>query len=723
MSNRQRLSAILCLSGLLVLGGGRASVMATQIETRAAIAAKAIAQANETTSGYTVLHVNAQSGNDQQGDGSQLRPYQTITQALTSAEANTLILLSGGVYSADSGEIFPIVLQPRVTIQALAGPNTAAVVIQGNGQYYSASSGLRNVAILGADNAGLANVTVSNPHPEGTGLWVESGNPIILDNAFFQNGAHGIYLAGSGAPVIRGNYFAENGQAGLVIAGPSSAQVQANVFENTGAGIVVAPEASPQISDNRISQNLEGLVMHADARPSLSNNDITRNRRNNILDYAPWENIPVISMPAASQPSPPTIASAEVSTPADSTELSPAATQTSVEEITPSATGSPSIDPMPNLTEPLQVSGSSDLAPTPETANLTAPPSEVTATESSIQESVPAIPTDLSPEAALPSLDAIALPITGSPALAPPPDRDSLAATTPELTTTEITVPNVPDAVPISAESVLGSNLTSDLDAATLALASADIDFPIASPVSSALGNLNLAPISTAIAAAEQLALLTNDSSATSISPSAAEPSSTEVFAPLPTVEPAAADGSQSSTNTLDQSEAIVLPVIPAPDVTIAKPLEPQPVVSATNELEEVIQPLGNLPELPANTAASTTTVTTPLRVPGANIPLGSGGDLPDLFTTGAAAALPNEGPPPPPSLASSLGLTFKVLVAGSDRTIQDAVRARVPDAFRTQVNGRQYMQVGAYPTFEEAQALVDQLSQAGLQAQVEEIP
>ncbi|MEL6401936.1 MAG: DUF1565 domain-containing protein [Cyanobacteria bacterium J06626_4] len=722
MSNRQQLSAILCLSGLLVLGGGQASVMAKPIETSATIAAEAIAQANETTSGYTVIHVNAQSGNDQQGDGSQLRPYQTITQALASAEANTLILLSGGVYSADSGEIFPIALQPRVTIQALAGPNTAAVAIQGNGQYYSASSGLRNVAILGADNAGLANVTVSNPHPEGTGLWVESGNPIILDNAFFQNGAHGIYLAGPGAPVIRGNYFAENGQAGLVIAGPSSAQVQANVFENTGAGIVVAPEASPQISDNRISQNLEGLVIHADARPTLSNNDITRNRRNSILDYALWENIPVISTPAASQPSPPTITSAEVSTPADSTELSPAVTPTSVEEIAPSATGSPSIDPMPNLTESLQVSGSSDLAPTPETANLTTPPSEVTATESSIQESIPAIPTDLSPEAALPSLDAIAPPVTGPPALAPPPDRDSLAATTPELTTTEITVPNVPDTVPISAESVLGSNLTSDLDAATLALASADIDFPIASPVSSALGNLNLAPISTAIAAAEQLALSTDDSSATSIAPSAAEPSSAEVFAPLPTVEPAAADGSQSS-NTLDQSEAILLPIIPAPEATIGKPLEPQPVVSATNEIEDVIQPHGNLPELPANTAASTTTVTTPLRVPGANIPLGSGGELPDLFTTGAVAGIPNEGPPPPPSLASSLGLNFKVLVAGSDRTIQDAVRARVPDAFRTQVNGRQYMQVGAYPTFEEAQALVDQLSQVGLQAQVEEIP
>ncbi|MGD1939752.1 MAG: DUF1565 domain-containing protein [Leptolyngbyaceae cyanobacterium] len=719
MSNRHQLSAILCLSGLLALGGGRISVLAAPTETSSEIAAEAIAQASETASGYTVIHVNAQSGNDQQGDGSQLRPYQTITQALANAEANTLILLSGGVYSADSGETFPIALQPRVTIQALAGPNTAAVVIQGNGQYYSASSGMRNVAILGADNAGLANVTVSNPHPEGTGLWVESGNPIILDNAFFQNGAHGIYLAGSGAPTIRGNYFAENGQAGLVIAGASSAQVQANVFENTGVGILVAPEASPQISDNRISQNLEGLVMHADARPALSNNDITRNRRNSILDYAPWSDIPVISTPTASQPPPPTIASAEVAEPAAPTELSPEATQTSVEEsveeITPPAPGSLLIEPVPNLTDPLQVPEPSDFASSPEAASLTVPPSEATATASSIQESAPAVSTNLSPEAALPSLDAIAPPVTGPPAFEPASEGDSLATITPERTAAEASIPEVLNAVPIAADAPLGNNLTNNLDTAALALASADITFPTTVPVNSALGNLNLTPISTAIAAAE-LALSTDTA------PSTAEPSPTEIFAPLPTVEPTAEDGSQSS-NTLDQSDAIALPVIPAPEAATAKPIEPQPVVSATNEIEDVIQPLGDLPELPANTAAPTTTVTTPLRVPGANIPLGSGGELPDLFTTGAAAAIPNEGPPPPPSLASSLGLNFKVLVAGSDRTIQEAVRARVPDAFRIQVNGRQYMQVGAYPTFEEAQALVEQLSQAGLQAQVQEIP
>ena len=720
MSNRHQLSAVLCLSGLLALGAGRASSIAAPLETNSEIAAEAIAQASETASGHTVIHVNAQSGSDQQGDGSQLRPYQTITQALAGAEANTLILLSGGVYSADSGETFPIALQPQITVQALAGPNTAAVIIQGSGQYYSASSGMRNVAILGADNAGLANITVSNPHPEGTGLWVESGNPIILDNAFFQNGAHGVYLAGSGAPVIRGNYFAENGQAGLVIAGASSAQVQANVFENTGVGIVVAPEASPQISDNRISQNLEGLVMHADARPALSNNDITRNRRNSILDYASWSEIPVISTPPTSQPPPPTIASPEVSAPTVPTELSagaisPPATSAPFIELVQNPTGS-----LPNLTEPLQIPEPPEVESPPELTR-TVSASEITATESSIPESAPATPMDASPEAAsLPSLDTTLPPVADAPsAFEAPPEGDNLAATTPELEAAAAVL-EVPNAVPIAAESILSNNLTRDLDAATLALSSADITFPTAVSVSSAIGNLNLTPISTAVATVE-LALPDDGSSAASTAPSTAESSPTNLFTPLPNAE-TEEDGSQS-LDTRDQPGAISLPVIPAPEAAITKPIEPQPVISATNEIEDVIQPLGDLPELPASAAAPTATVATPLRVPGAAIPMGSGGELPNLFTTGAAAAIPNEGPPPPPSLASSLGLNFKVLVAGSDRTIQEAVRARVPDAFRTQMNGRQYMQVGAYPTFEEAQALVEQLGQAGLEAQIEEIP
>ncbi|MEM1310674.1 MAG: DUF1565 domain-containing protein, partial [Cyanobacteria bacterium P01_H01_bin.153] len=307
MTGFQKIWPAISLGSALVWGTLAATDGRAVAATVVANEPEAIAQVATPPEGYGVLHVNAASGSNADGDGSQLRPYKTITRALRLAEPGTLILLAGGTYSAESGEAFPLQLRSLVTIQGMAGPNTADVVILGNGNYYSESNGMQNVTLLGADNAGIANVTISNPHPEGNGLWIEAGSPVIQDSAFYQNGANGVYIAGAGAPVIRGNYFAENGRAGLVIAGPSSALVEGNIFENTGTGITVAPDSSPQILDNRISSNLDGLIIHAEARPTLQSNQIAHNRRNSIVDYAAWTPISNLGPLGATQPPPPTV--------------------------------------------------------------------------------------------------------------------------------------------------------------------------------------------------------------------------------------------------------------------------------------------------------------------------------------------------------------------------------------------------------------------------------
>ena len=293
MVSRILLGTVLCASGWvngLTIGMGSAFGVDPQPSAVASPwPAEAIAQQpmGDRLS-YTVLYVNADAGSDQYGDGSQRRPLGTITHALRIASPNTVIVLAPGVYSEATGEQFPLQLRPGVTVQGTPGPNIAAVVIQGSHPYTTPSQGLRNITLLGADRAGLANVTVNNPHPNGHGLWLEGGSPVIVHNAFVGSGATGIYIAGAGSPVIQGNLFLENGEAGLVVNGPSTAQVQGNVFENTGTGIQVAPLATPQILNNRITRNQDGLVLHAEAQPVLSNNQISDNRRNSVLDYAPW---------------------------------------------------------------------------------------------------------------------------------------------------------------------------------------------------------------------------------------------------------------------------------------------------------------------------------------------------------------------------------------------------------------------------------------------------
>ncbi|MEL6901360.1 MAG: DUF1565 domain-containing protein [Cyanobacteria bacterium J06606_4] len=106
------------------------------------------------------------------------------------------------------------------------------------------------------------------------------------------------------------------------------------------------------------------------------------------------------------------------------------------------------------------------------------------------------------------------------------------------------------------------------------------------------------------------------------------------------------------------------------------------------------------------------------LAVPNTSIPLGSGASS-TVFSppTGGAGA-----PPAPPSRAQALGLYYRVFVEASDPFVQDRVREVVPDAFRTRFEGRMMMQVGAFPTEEEAEERRDLLEDNNFDVRVEYI-
>ena len=106
------------------------------------------------------------------------------------------------------------------------------------------------------------------------------------------------------------------------------------------------------------------------------------------------------------------------------------------------------------------------------------------------------------------------------------------------------------------------------------------------------------------------------------------------------------------------------------------------------------------------------------LAVPSSQIPLGSGSSS-TIFSppTGGVG-----GPPAPPSRAQALGLYYRVFVEASSPFEQDEVREVIPDAFRTRVDGRTVMQVGAFPTEEEAEDRQRILENNGFNARIEYI-
>ena len=152
---------------------------------------------------YAVLHVDAGTGNDQQGIGSAERPYKTITQALAMASpGSTVILLAPGHYSQATGEQFPLRLRPGITIQGNAGETRNTLVV-GSGEFHDGNS-TQNATLVTADRSGLANVTISNL--KGSGVWIGAGTPVLRRVALVSNGAAGVQVINM-PPLLRTAIF------------------------------------------------------------------------------------------------------------------------------------------------------------------------------------------------------------------------------------------------------------------------------------------------------------------------------------------------------------------------------------------------------------------------------------------------------------------------------------------------------------------------------------
>lgn len=229
------------------------------------------------------LYVNASSGNDSSGNGSDRAPFRSLTRALQAARSDTVILLAPGTYSAETGETFPLQMKPGVVIQGDPSNRGRNVTIRGGGQFLSRSFSTQNVTIIGADDSAIAGVTITNPNPRGYGLWVESTSPLVADNTFTGSTHDGISVVGDSSPLIRNNYFSENGANGVTIYGTSQAELRENVFEMTGYAINVAQNAAPLLVGNQVRRNRSGIIIQGNGRPILRNNRIESNEQDGIV--------------------------------------------------------------------------------------------------------------------------------------------------------------------------------------------------------------------------------------------------------------------------------------------------------------------------------------------------------------------------------------------------------------------------------------------------------
>lgn len=264
------------------------SAMATATEGIAQIPTTStkIVQSERTISQVNILFVNPSIGNDLESNGSEIAPLKTITKALQLAQPNTLIILAPGTYSPKTGEVFPIILKQNVAIQGDIRNQGRTVKIIGGGEYLSRSFGRQNIAIVGANQASLSGVTVTNTNSRGYGLWIESANLVIQENTFTGNTQDGISTTGNATPTISKNYFHKNGANGITVSGDSRPEIRENVFQNTGFAINVAQNAAPVIFGNQISHNRSGIIVQANTSPILRNNVIQSSKEDGLVIIA-----------------------------------------------------------------------------------------------------------------------------------------------------------------------------------------------------------------------------------------------------------------------------------------------------------------------------------------------------------------------------------------------------------------------------------------------------
>ncbi|PZV17367.1 MAG: hypothetical protein DCF20_05885 [Pseudanabaena sp.] len=239
-----------------------------------------ISQLQQTAS---LIHVAPRANPN--GDGSQNNPYPSITAALaTNPMAGTVIQLAQGVYSAESGESFPLKIPAGVTLrgdQKVKGANT---VIRGGGKFISPTFASQNITMFAENGARLEGLTVTNPNTRGTAVWVESGKSVaITNNTFINSNREGLFLTGTADAIVIENVFKQNGANGLSAVGNSTGEIRDNVFENTGFGLSIGQKSRVNVSNNTIVNNTDGIVISNLSAPTLRNNLISASKRNGIV--------------------------------------------------------------------------------------------------------------------------------------------------------------------------------------------------------------------------------------------------------------------------------------------------------------------------------------------------------------------------------------------------------------------------------------------------------
>lgn len=238
------------------------------------------------SSSLQMLYVNPATGRDD-ASGSQSTPYRTIGRALRRAAPGTVIQLAAGTYSVKTGETFPLVIGAGVTVLGDPASKGDRLIIEGGGDYLSPTFARQSVTLRLEDKAELRGVTVINPQPQGTGVWLEGAigaNPAArVAQCTFTRCGQGVVATGSALPEIADCLFQQNTVSGISLSRNAKGELLRNLCQQTATGITLSDSTAPLLVGNRLVQNRVGIVISGNARPVLRSNVVERNGEDGLV--------------------------------------------------------------------------------------------------------------------------------------------------------------------------------------------------------------------------------------------------------------------------------------------------------------------------------------------------------------------------------------------------------------------------------------------------------
>jgi hypothetical protein len=224
------------------------------------------------------LEVDPQRGIDQPSGRPHL-PYKTLTAALVAAQGNAVIKLAPGTYSAETGERFPLMIGDRVVVVGQEASQGDGIVIAGGGPV--PGDGAISAALVAEDQAQVRGVTIQNP--QGVGVLVRSGVPLVRACRLSQCGQAGVQVMGMASPLIlqvRGDQM--NG-GGLMLMEQAKGEIRDCILQRCNVGIHIVGAAAPLLTDNQCANNQTGMRVAGTASPVLRCNRLVQNQQWGLL--------------------------------------------------------------------------------------------------------------------------------------------------------------------------------------------------------------------------------------------------------------------------------------------------------------------------------------------------------------------------------------------------------------------------------------------------------